>query len=281
MAARGVHCIVVTEADDLAVWGVISDLDLVAAAGVRDLDAQSAGGSAATPAVAIAPDDTLQRAAQMMTEHAAAHLLVVDDVSGRARRGPLDARHGARAGGAKPAMSRRGARWARHAYGLGLVLAAALALVQLGAARPGGIPLRPCTLGGVGRGEVRHLPRAGEPRPVERQDDQALRSRSYPHATAARARTRSSTSPAGPGARRSRTRSGCTGSSRPPTRPVTSSSSTSAGRATRTGSECPLPRKPSAPHRRRSARTSRHASRGSTTTSGSTRPRPRWRTSPT
>jgi crotonyl-CoA carboxylase/reductase len=82
MAGRGVHCVVVTGADDRAVWGVISDLDLVAAAGVRDLDAQSAGGSAATPALAIAPGDTLQRAAQMMTEHAAAHLLVVDDVSG-------------------------------------------------------------------------------------------------------------------------------------------------------------------------------------------------------
>jgi CBS domain-containing protein len=83
MATRGVHCIVVTDADDLAVWGVISDLDLVAAAGVRDLDAQSAGGSAATPALAIGPGDTLQRAAQMMTEHAVAHLLVVDDASGR------------------------------------------------------------------------------------------------------------------------------------------------------------------------------------------------------
>jgi signal-transduction protein with cAMP-binding, CBS, and nucleotidyltransferase domain len=83
MAARGVHCIVVTEADDLGVWGVISDLDLVAAAGVRDLDLQSAGGSAATPALAIGPADTLQRAAQMMTEHAAAHLLVVDGESGK------------------------------------------------------------------------------------------------------------------------------------------------------------------------------------------------------
>jgi crotonyl-CoA carboxylase/reductase len=82
MAGRGVHCVVVTEADDLGVWGVISDLDLVAAAGVRDLDAQSAGGSAATPALAIRPDDTLRRAAQMMTEHAVAHLLVVDQ-SGR------------------------------------------------------------------------------------------------------------------------------------------------------------------------------------------------------
>jgi len=83
MAARGVHCVVVTDATDIGVWGVISDLDLVAAAGVRDLDAQSAGGSAVTPAVAISPGDTLQRAAQMMTEHAAAHLVVVDDESGR------------------------------------------------------------------------------------------------------------------------------------------------------------------------------------------------------
>jgi CBS domain-containing protein len=83
MAAKHVHCVVVTDHDDTSVWGVISDLDLVAAAGVRDLDAQSAGGSAATPALAIGPDETLQRAAQVMTEHATAHLLVVDPDSGR------------------------------------------------------------------------------------------------------------------------------------------------------------------------------------------------------
>jgi CBS domain-containing protein len=83
MAGKSVHCVVVTDRDDTSVWGVISDLDLVAAAGVRDLDAQSAGGSAATPAVAIGPDDTLQRAAQMMTEHATAHLLVVSPDNGR------------------------------------------------------------------------------------------------------------------------------------------------------------------------------------------------------
>ena len=59
----------------------------------------------------------------MMTEHAAAHLLVVDDVSG-APVGVLSTLDmGTRAGGAKPAMSRRGAGWARHAHGL--VLAAA------------------------------------------------------------------------------------------------------------------------------------------------------------
>ena len=83
MADAVVHCVVVIEdaGDRAALWGVVSDLDLVAAAGVRDLDAQSAGGSAATPALAISPDDTLHRAAQMMTEHAAAHLLVVDEES--------------------------------------------------------------------------------------------------------------------------------------------------------------------------------------------------------
>ncbi len=37
----------------------------------------------------------------------------------------------------------------RPAHGLGLVLAAALALVPLGAARPTELPLRPCTLGGA------------------------------------------------------------------------------------------------------------------------------------
>jgi CBS domain-containing protein len=83
MAANGVHCVVVTDLDNVSVWGVVSDLDLVAAAGVRELDAQSAGGSAVTPALAIAPDDTLQRATQVMTEHAATHLLVVDESSGR------------------------------------------------------------------------------------------------------------------------------------------------------------------------------------------------------
>ena len=58
-------------------WGVVSDLDLVAAASVRDLEAQTAGAAAATPALTIAPDDTLQRATQLMVEHALTHLVVV------------------------------------------------------------------------------------------------------------------------------------------------------------------------------------------------------------
>jgi pimeloyl-ACP methyl ester carboxylesterase len=46
-------------------------------------------------------------------------------------------------------MTRRDAQSVRHAHALGLVLAAALALVPLGGARPGEIDLRPCTLDGA------------------------------------------------------------------------------------------------------------------------------------
>jgi len=80
MVRNRVHSVVVT--DDPAVggalWGVVSDLDLVAAASVRDLDEQVAGGTAVTAALTISPAETLQRAAQLMTEHGTAHLIVVD-----------------------------------------------------------------------------------------------------------------------------------------------------------------------------------------------------------
>ena len=86
MAAERLHCVVVP--DDLdavaSIWGVISDLDLVAAAGVRDLDDQLAGGSAAAPTVTVLPSETLQRAAQLMTEYGTAHLIVTDSASARA-----------------------------------------------------------------------------------------------------------------------------------------------------------------------------------------------------
>lgn len=80
MVAHRVHCVVVTEdgQDDGLLWGLVSDLDLVAAASVRDLEHQSAGATAATDALTISPAETLQRAAQLMTEHGTAHLVVVD-----------------------------------------------------------------------------------------------------------------------------------------------------------------------------------------------------------
>ena len=82
MTEHGVHSIVVGgEAGRL--WGIVSDLDLVAAAAVRDLEEQTVGGTAVTPVVLISPEDSLHRAAQLMTEHAVAHLVVVEPETGR------------------------------------------------------------------------------------------------------------------------------------------------------------------------------------------------------
>lgn len=80
MASRRVHCVVVADepADADSLWGIVSDLDLVAAAGVRDLDEQTAGAAAATAALTVGPGETVQRAAQLMTEHGVTHLVVVD-----------------------------------------------------------------------------------------------------------------------------------------------------------------------------------------------------------
>lgn len=84
MAAERIHCVVVDELpeDGAAPWGVVSDLDLVAAATVRGLADQTAAGSAATAVLTVRADDTLLRAGQLMTEHATAHLVVVDPETG-------------------------------------------------------------------------------------------------------------------------------------------------------------------------------------------------------
>lgn len=80
MVRELVHCVVIESGSGDAgpPWGIVSDLDLVAAASVRDLDQQSAGGSTGTPVVTVSPKETLERAAQLMTEHSTAHLIVVD-----------------------------------------------------------------------------------------------------------------------------------------------------------------------------------------------------------
>jgi CBS domain-containing protein len=80
MAEGRVHCVVVTDdaAAATALWGVVSDLDLVAAATVRALDEQTAGVTATTPAITVAPHDPLQRAAFLMIRHDVSHLVVVE-----------------------------------------------------------------------------------------------------------------------------------------------------------------------------------------------------------
>lgn len=80
MARERIHCVVVESGsgENGPPWGIVSDLDLVAAALVRDLGEQTAGGSAATPVVMVTPHETLERAAQLMTEHCSSHLIVLD-----------------------------------------------------------------------------------------------------------------------------------------------------------------------------------------------------------
>lgn len=80
-----VHCVVVIDdqSDAAYLWGVISDLDLIAAASVRGLAEQEAAGTAMTPAVTIAPAEPLERAAHLMTRYGVAHLVVVDPIEQR------------------------------------------------------------------------------------------------------------------------------------------------------------------------------------------------------
>lgn len=62
-------------------WGLVSDLDIVAAA--RKIDERTAGESAVTPLVTVSSDDQLEWAAQVMAERGVSHLAVLDPRSRR------------------------------------------------------------------------------------------------------------------------------------------------------------------------------------------------------
>jgi CBS domain-containing protein len=85
MVDNQVHCVVITDdpSDAAALWGIVSDLDLIAAASVRGLEEQQAGASAMTPAVTISPGETVEYAAGLMTRYGVSHLIVVDPVTRR------------------------------------------------------------------------------------------------------------------------------------------------------------------------------------------------------
>lgn len=82
MARQGVHAIYVfdygledDETTDL--WGLVSDLDLVAAAR-GDIDVLTARDASVTPLVTARTDDRLDRAAQVLAENGVSHLAVLD-----------------------------------------------------------------------------------------------------------------------------------------------------------------------------------------------------------
>jgi CBS domain-containing protein len=87
MANHRVHSVFVLDYghegdENTELWGIVSDLDLVAAAWA-DVDRQTAGESAVTPLVYVSRDDDLKRAAQLMAESGVSHLAVVDPADER------------------------------------------------------------------------------------------------------------------------------------------------------------------------------------------------------
>lgn len=80
MTSHGIHAVYVFDygRDDQTaeLWGLVSDLDVAAAWPV--LDERTAGNSAVTPLVTVAPDEPVGRAAQLMAESGCAHLAVID-----------------------------------------------------------------------------------------------------------------------------------------------------------------------------------------------------------
>jgi CBS domain-containing protein len=82
-------------------WGIVSDLDVVAAA-LGDLDARTAGDSAVTPLVTVTSDEPLERAAQLMAETGSSHVAVIDSLTHRPA-GVLSTLDVARAVAADPA----------------------------------------------------------------------------------------------------------------------------------------------------------------------------------
>jgi CBS domain-containing protein len=87
MAAYKVHAVFVfdygAEADETAeLWGLVSDLDLVAAAWAG-VDERTAGDSAVTPLVTVWSDDRLEHAGQLMAENGVSHLAVIDPATAR------------------------------------------------------------------------------------------------------------------------------------------------------------------------------------------------------
>ena len=82
MTERRVHAVYVfdygQEADEtVQLWGLVSDLDLVAAAH-GPIHERTAGETAVTPLLMVTTNDTVARAAQLMTENGVSHLAVVD-----------------------------------------------------------------------------------------------------------------------------------------------------------------------------------------------------------
>lgn len=79
MAEHRIHSVVVTNLDGVSesAWGIVTDVDVVRSA-LGEVDYKKAGDVAGTELVTVAPDESLERAAQLMAEHDVTHLLVAE-----------------------------------------------------------------------------------------------------------------------------------------------------------------------------------------------------------
>ena len=80
MSDHSVHCVVVRGLEHGG-WGIVSDLDLMAA--LRpEAGGATAGRLAGTDVVVVKPTDTLEHVAQLMAEHQTSHVVVADPATG-------------------------------------------------------------------------------------------------------------------------------------------------------------------------------------------------------
>lgn len=81
MASEHVHSVIVSRTGTGGRnWGIVSDMDLMRVAR-EGIDERTASWAAASEFLSVAPDETLERAVQMMIEHDVTHLVVVDPAS--------------------------------------------------------------------------------------------------------------------------------------------------------------------------------------------------------
>ena len=87
MATQHVHCVAVAGSShekppQYSVWGIISDLDLIAA-GIRDDTERTASDLAGQPVITVKPSVSLRDASELMLTHRVSHLVVTDAEAGR------------------------------------------------------------------------------------------------------------------------------------------------------------------------------------------------------
>ncbi len=78
MAEHGIHSVVATNLDGVSedVWGIVTDVDVLRAV-TEDVDERTAGEFAGTELLTIGPDESLERAAQLMAENEVTHVVVI------------------------------------------------------------------------------------------------------------------------------------------------------------------------------------------------------------